>query len=515
MLGRIGGLGGLFGPKTDHPLASNSEMQRIIEELPTDNAFKALDEVVGWLESLQMATDFPGERLFEATKQLDDVAQPHLRRLARDYLHAQRLPKNEEKRLWSINYGFWNLLAANYEKCLGFLGGKDKAAAVAKAQLPLLSVRFLRAVGALIKWEQFHYGPTTNPVWLRLGQAYRAVEHSGGAQKAVQIYPNSAGTTNATQEYLKVLVFQASSMDSLLPGEIELAERLIVHFLPGFVFGPERHPESICWVDLSQARPPQRLLRAPRELTPTLRYFRPADAFGQLLGLVADLERGGDVPPDINLGGQYHPRVVLPVLHHLANYWSPAPPKRKFDRHRVKHRLSVLHGLGNALVVFSGDSARPPTVPEMESWVVENVSRSGFGAVFADARVEWPKVGELLVMQPEGGENWLLGIVRRYHRANDQEARVGIEALARHATALELRPRTASSYGAAAGIPAVLIDDGNEPGEIRVVLPVATFDLRESLEFVRDGKRMLLSPVAVAEQTADYEIARYRLRVAT
>lgn len=105
--------------------------------------------------------------------------------------------------------------------------------------------------------------------------------------------------------------------------------------------------------------------------------------------------------------------------------------------------------------------------------------------------------------------------MRRYHRSNDREARVGIEALARHATALELRPRTASSYGAAAGIPAVLIDDGNEPGEIRVVLPVATFDLRESLEFVRDGKRMLLSPVAVAEQTADYEIARYRLRVAT
>lgn len=39
-----------------------------------------------------------------------------------------------------------------------------------------------------------------------------------------------------TQQYRQALVVHSSSMDSLLPLEIELADRLIAHFLPGFVF---------------------------------------------------------------------------------------------------------------------------------------------------------------------------------------------------------------------------------------------------------------------------------------
>ena len=52
--------------------------------------------------------------------------------------------------------------------------------------------------------------------------------------------------------------------------------------------------------------------------------------------------------------------------------------------------------------------------------------------------------------------------------------------------------------------------DGNEAGEFRVVLPSMTFDLRESLEYVRDGQRYLLTPVSLSEQAADFELARYR-----
>jgi hypothetical protein len=52
--------------------------------------------------------------------------------------------------------------------------------------------------------------------------------------------------------------------------------------------------------------------------------------------------------------------------------------------------------------------------------------------------------------------------------------------------------------------------DGNEADEFRVILPPMTFDLRESLEYVRAGQRFLLTPIALSEQTADYELARYR-----
>jgi hypothetical protein len=175
--------------------------------------------------------------------------------------------------------------------------------------------------------------------------------------------------------------------------------------------------------------------------------------------------------------------------------------------------MSVLHGLVNAFVVFSGEFGGRPAGLQMESWVVENVSRGGFGAVLGNVSGEWLRVGALIAMQPEGGDNWLVGVVRRYHRESESDARVGIQVLARQAVSAELRVRTASSYASAAGVPALILLDGNSTDELRVVLPPITFDPRESLEYASDGRRFLLSPVALLDQTADYEVARYRQSV--
>lgn len=510
MLNKMASLGGLFGQKVDHPLADLRELKQIVSELPKDNAFKALDEIAGWLESLQGAADFPLDRLHDAVRQLEEAAQPHLKRVLRDYLHAPRLSRADEKRLWSINYGFWTLLAAAYERCLGGLRDKGRAAEQLKAALPALCARLIAALGAMLKWEQFHYGPSQGSLWKRLGQALLLAEEAGVASRIVPLGPQ-AGLSSPGQEYQKVMVFQAASMDSLLPQEIELAERLIAHFLPGFVFAADAQHDSVYWIDLTLAQGPLRLARMPGQASPTQRFFKPGAGHPAMQALLTTLERGGDIPPDINLGGQYHAKALIPVLRHLAAYLAPVPPQRRHDRHRVKHRMAVMNGLVNAFVAFSGEFGGRPAGLQMESWVVENVSRGGFGAVVSSIPAEWLKVGALLAMQPEGGENWLLGIVRRYHRQTESDARVGIEALARQAVSVELKPRTASTYAAVSGVPALIVLDSLAGGELRVVLPPATFDLRESLEYTRDGKRQLLTPVALVEQSADFELGRYRL----
>lgn len=509
MLGKVANLGGLFGNKSDHPLADPRELRRLIAEIPTDNAFKALDEVAGWLESLQQVTDFSPERLFEAVRQLDEAAQAHVRRLTRDYLHASRPSKSEEKRLWSIVHGFWSLVAGAYERCLSVAQGKEGGDKL-KAVLPLLCCRLTGALGAMAKWDQFRYGPSDAKHWLRIGQAYLAAEAGGYAAKPLQLYPNQPGVTSVQQEYLKVLVCSASSMDSLLPFEIELAEHLVAHFLPGFLFSAEYRHDHVYWADPTQAHGPMRLARQPQAVSPKLRFFQPAAAFANLDALIHDVERGGEVPKDINLGGQYMAKTVLPVMRHLLLYWAPIPPQRRHDRHRVKHRMSVLNGLISAFVVYSEEFGGKPVGLQVESWVVDNVSRGGFGAAVGAVAGEWIKVGALVILQPEGGDNWILGVVRRYTRENDNEAHVGIETLARQVRSVELRPRTASTYAAAGGVPALLLQDGNEPGEVRLVLPFASFDLREAMEFDHEGRRILLNPVAQVDQTPDYEVARYR-----
>ena len=127
MLKTLEALRGAFDHKDVHPLADARELQRILAEIPSDKYFKALGEIVGWLEALQ-SEEMPGLALFEATRQLDEAAQLALRRVARDYLHTPRLSRNDEKRLWSISHDYYTLLSIAYERCLLAASQKGRAA---------------------------------------------------------------------------------------------------------------------------------------------------------------------------------------------------------------------------------------------------------------------------------------------------------------------------------------------------------------------------------------------------
>ena len=344
-----------FGGKApDHPLADARELRRVIDEIPADNAGRALDEIVVWLESLRAAADFPQDRLYEAVSRLDDAAQPSLRRLTRDYLHSTRLASAEEKRLWSLNHRFWNLLAASYERCLPAPGPKTRAGEQLKQVLPALCARLIAALGAVYKWEQFHYGSSGSTLWQRLGAAMRLAEEGGVASRATRLHENASGLTSPQQEFVKVVAFQAASLDSLLPLEIELTEQLIAHFASAFYFSPVAEHDCVYWVDLARAEPPTRLARRPPQALATQRFFKPGTAHAGIVKLMHDLESGHDVPGDIVLGGQYDARTLLPVLRHLATHLASVPPQRRNGRHSVKQRVLVVHGLDYARMVYSG-----------------------------------------------------------------------------------------------------------------------------------------------------------------
>lgn len=510
MLNKVtGGLSGMFAQKVEHPLLDSHEFHRVVSELPKDNAFKALDEIAGWLESLLAAEDVSSDRAYPLIVQLDDLARPHLKRLTREYLNTPRQARSEEKRLWSINSGVWQVLAMNYERCLRDMAEGGKQADKNKSVLPALCSRLIGAQAALMKWGQFHYGPTPGALWRQLGATLLAAEAGGVDGKSVSL-GGQGRVSSPVQEFQKVFVFQAASLDSLLPHEIELAERLIEYFLPQFVFSNNVTHDCVYWVDLQLGQPPLRLAQMPKAASISQRFFKPGPAHTEICRILGLLEQGKDMPAEINLGGQYTAKILIPVLRHLAAYLAPIPPQRKHDRHRVKHRMSVLNGLINAFVVFSGEFGGRPAGLQIESWVVENVSRGGFGAELANIAGEWLKVGVLIAMQPEGGDNWLLGVVRRYSRSTESEAHVGIETLGRHIVSVELKVRSASSYASAAGTPTLLILDSKQADEIRVVLPLASFDIRETLEYTQDGKRYLLAPIALLEQTPEFELARYR-----
>jgi len=498
----------LFASRPDHPLGDAKELKRVLVELPLDNAFKAVDEVYGWFESLMAADDFRVDQLFDVVRQLDEAAQPHVRRLARDYVHSPRLSRSEERRLWSMCYNYCGEVSGLYARCVERVkkAPKEKGSELLKPLLPLAATRLMAARATQLKWVEYRYGPIGEDLWRGLGQSYLAAEAAGYVQKPVQLYPAQPVLTTVEQQYMQALIFYSSSMDSLMPLEIELADRLIAHFRPGFAFSNTCLPDSVYWVDAASGTPPARLARLPEQLSPALRFFSPGSAPQALNELIGRVERG-DIPSDINLGGEYPVKVLLPVLRHLAINWASEPPQREYPRHTVKTRIAVLQGFDDSFTVFAGDVARLGKERAAESWVVENVSRGGFGASVQDRGSL--KIGTLLSMQPEGGENWVLGVVRRYNMNSDVQSSVGIQSLSRHARSIELRPRT-SGFSATGAIPGIWLYEDSKPGEARMVLPLASFDVRENLEFVQDGRRYLMTPIELEETGGDFEIGRYR-----
>jgi len=163
------------------------------------------------------------------------------------------------------------------------------------------------------------------------------------------------------QEFLKAAMLAVASPDSLLPVEIELAERLIAHWVGSFKVDSKQQPDAVYWIDLAQNQPPTRLVRTP-DPTPTLRYFAPGAALNQIRQLVQIVRQTNAVPSGISLGGTYEPQVVVEVLEHLAMCWSTQAPERKAARHRVKSRVTITHGFDGVLSAIDpgGDALFDP-----------------------------------------------------------------------------------------------------------------------------------------------------------
>jgi len=490
------------GSKPDHPMADIKEARKILGELPANDAFRCADELAHWLESVMAEEGFKPEYRAQLVQLLDEAAQIPLRKLAREYLASPRLAKFQEIRLWKAIYEYWRQAARAYAGCVDLYATGAKGADALKGSMPLLLARALRSLAAQLKWMHVRYGPVDQSVWGVIAKVYALAESSRLAQSVVTLYPGVPGESTPEKEFLKVVMLAASSPDSLLPLEMELCERLIAHFSASFTLRMDLQPDIAYWIDLATSQAPLRLARPPQH-APSLRFFAAGKALQELETLIAAVKSTGSVPAQVNLGGSYPAEIVLDVLNHLALYWSPKPPERRHQRHRVKSRLNVVHGFDGVLGVFG---AGPGDNAEMETWIVEDVSAGGFGAGIPEIRGDWLKIGCLLGLQPEGGDTWVLGVIRRLQREIPQKGSVGIQTIARSADLVRL-----SVSGGAGDETGILVGDGSEPpGEARVLLRAGVFVPGRNMEYQKGEMTCLLMPQGAVERGEEYEVVRFR-----
>ena len=410
------------------------------------------------------------------------------------------------------------MLGNTYGQCVEqFQAGASGASAIRK-ELAVIIARALRALTVQLKWVLLRYGPIDDRVWGELGRLYHFAETKGMATTAIGIYPGAHGQGTVQQEFLKAMMLGVSSTDGLTPDKQEIAERTVAHF--GALYTMQAKPAAGCnyFMDLSMRKPAARVQKGlePNAMT---RFFGAGKALSALEQLMQEIKAKDGVPAHVNLGGTFDTDLVLSVLRHLALYWSDNPPARGSERRKIATRMTVVHGFRNTLRCVSpsdDDTALDFQAQDgTESWIVENVSDGGFGAIIPRAKGEdWIKVGCLLGVQTETAQHWGTGIVRRITHDNYQQRRVGIQVLSNTVIPVKLSPAgTVSSFNVMReGDPAVLLSTApDKNGEIALLVRAGSFSPGQTLEMNVRGKQYYLMPSTLVEGGDDFDWAKFKV----
>jgi len=508
----------LFGAGApDHPMAGIRQAKKLISELSANDPVKALGEATFWLDSISGTEGFKVDYRFELIDLLDQAAKGHQRKLAQDYLATDRQERFRENTLWNTVFNFWKHLGDAYGQCVEqFQSGASGAGAIGK-KLPAIVARTLRALTLQLKWNLLHYGPVDDRIWGELGQLYRYAEARRITTGTIEIYPGAHGQGTVQQEFLKAMMLGVSSTGGLTPLRQEIAERTVAHF--GAMFTLQAKPTPGCndFFDLSMRTPPARVTKGlePNEMT---RFFGAGKALPELEHLIEQIKATDAVPSHVNLGGIYASGLVLSTMQQLAMYWSDQPPARSSGRRKIVTRLTVVHGFLEVLRVVEPPAADEALdfeqATDTESWIVENVSEGGFGAVIPHVKGDWIKIGTILAVQTEASKFWAAAIIRRIARDEYQLRHVGIQLLAQEVIPVKLvrAGRASVANAMREGEPGVLLSTTpDKHGEIALLLRAGSYTPDQGLEMNVRGKQYHLAPRELVEGGDDFDWAKFKV----
>jgi hypothetical protein len=149
-----------------------------------------------------------------------------------------------------------------------------------------------------------------------------------------------------------------------------------------------------------------------------------------------------------------------------------------------------------------------------ESWIVENVSEGGFGAIVPQVKGDWLRVGCLLGLQTETSQYWGAGVIRRISRDEFQQRRIGIQVLSKSVIPVTLAPAgNVSTFNAArGGEPGVLLSTSpDKNGEISLLLREGSYTPRQALDMSVRGKTFYLVPSRLIEGGEDFDLACFKV----
>lgn len=498
-------LAGIFGKKSDHPLADVKSVQELLQNLPKNDAHKSLMELTEWIESVTANTEFKLDHQFAVLRMIDEAAQPYARKLTREYFTPFEINKFQENRLWMVLSNYYQQVAKSYFEAFNRFCYAEKGSNNIKPQVPLLTARAIYAIAGQMKFVCSRYGQINNMIWTNLAQLYKHAEQLQYLDTPVKLYPALAGNTSVKCQIGGLLVWYDSGLSALSPLYIHLTELIVSQFCSSIDLHTEVSQHSRLGFDLTRPLEPTRI-NMGATTHPGMRFISMQTMQAKMEHLMKVLKKN-IVPDDVYLGGSYEAEIVRVAVQHLLTYLI-APPVRRNVRHMANVTLNVVNGFDK--VIARSQSGSRNDASDQAHWVTEEISVGGFSSTLP-AGSDGIGIGSLLGIQPEGVSHWGVAVVRRLLRDEGNQLRAGAEILANQVAGVFLN-QNGGELGDGEAALWLYPKAGAPAGEAQSLLMKAdTFTATRSLKIQLDGKNYLLIPVELKEKGLDYDLAKFKI----
>jgi len=501
-------LSGIFGKKSDHPLADIKSVQALLEDLPKNDPNKLLMELTEWIESVSENTDFKLDHQFAVLRLLDEAAQPHVRKFSREYFTLNELGKFQDNRLWLLLSNFSRHTANAYYTLFDRCSDSGKSSNAIKTQLPLLLARTVNALVGQLKFVCVRYGHIDKMIWTNLAQIISHAELQKCLDTPVNLYPGMAGNTSVKFEVGHLLGWYGCGVHAMKPLYMHLTERLIAQFCTDIDMQARQGKHDLFSFDLNHPAAPKRV-KVDATAHPTTRFISMAGMQPKLESLIKTLAKKV-IPEDLTLTGAYPAELLSEAAQYLSDYMR-SPPLRRNARRSIKISMNVVRGFNSAVERTNAGLNFNQEKPAQ--WEVEDISVNGFRTVLPAQESDDIRVGSLLGVQPAGAQTWGVAIVRRLMRDDKGQLHVGVEMLTNQVTPVAL---VQSGEGGGAfddGQTALWLNEkpGELAGEARLLMKADTFAGNRSLLSELNEEDYLLIPVKFLERCLDCDLVQFRL----
>ena len=440
-----------LGKKADHPMYNVEAAQRILGDLPPDEA-RALDQISENLETIVATPGFPLSDRIAVIKLVDETGQVKAAALLKRFLRENKLKEFERRTLWQGLTDFWTNVAAAYRSCVNEIDQARKPGAPPHPEHHVLVARALRALATEGKLLQMRYLQIRQRIWDELVALYASAEKENYVGDVIKAYPADLLPTNVRQEFLRLLMMDVAAPDSEPIVELELSARIVGRMAAGFALHPA--PDESCpfCIDLAQPGRPWRRRPDDRE-SPTMRYFGVGRSGAELQEII-DRHVANPAEPEKRFGDDFSVAEKMMVLKRLLRHWTEGETAREGPRVKIDATVKVAHGFAAASelvtrIEFSGMAEMTEDMrmrvkqrtgialqaqqitAQIDEWREHHASAWTIAADVPRQHEAWASIGTVCALLAPGMKAWWVGVIRRMQRDEQDHVHAEFEIISK------------------------------------------------------------------------------------